>query len=36
LRGEDETPDAGDSGLVEAKRRIDALLAQLDEDDGVA
>jgi hypothetical protein len=36
LRGEDETPDAGDSGVVEAKRRIDALLAQLDEDDEFA
>jgi hypothetical protein len=33
IRGEDETSDAG---LVEAKRRIDALLAQLAEDDGVA
>jgi len=35
MRGDDEAPDSGDAGLVEAKRRIDALLAQLAEDDGV-
>jgi hypothetical protein len=36
MRGEDGAPDAGDAELAEAKRRIDALLAQLAEDDGVA
>lgn len=36
VRGEDSAPDAGDAGLAEAKRRIDALLAQFAEDDGVA
>jgi len=33
IRGEDDAPDASASGLAEAKRRIDALLAQLEEDD---
>jgi hypothetical protein len=36
MRGGDEEPDAGDAGLVEAKRRIDALLAQIAEDDELA
>jgi hypothetical protein len=36
MRGGDEEPDVGDAGLVEAKRRIDALLAQMAEDDGLA
>jgi hypothetical protein len=36
IRGADDTPDSGDAGLSEAKRRIDALLAQLAEDDELA
>jgi hypothetical protein len=36
IRGEDDAPDLGDTGLAEAKRRIDALLAQLAEDDELA
>jgi hypothetical protein len=36
MRGGDEEQDAGDAGLAEAKRRIDALLAQMAEDDGLA
>jgi chromosome segregation ATPase len=33
IRSDHEGSDAGDAGLSEAKRRIDALLAQLAEDD---
>jgi hypothetical protein len=36
IRGGEDTPDSGDAGLAEAKRRIDALLAQLAEDDELA
>ena len=36
MRADDDVPDAGDAGLAEAKRRIDALLAQMAEDEGLA
>jgi ABC-type multidrug transport system fused ATPase/permease subunit len=36
IRADDDGPDAGEGGLLEVKRRIDTLLAQMADDDGLA